>query len=219
MPDAPGYPLMNGSHFAKSYVNDYLKTDIPVRLVDYRNGWQVDDFNLPTPEAFITYEPLAIDAWPTVITVATSTSKFDRIGHAGADPLYRVTYQMRTYIWVRTEGNEEVTMMRDRLATVVRTALLDYPCLKTYDARTSFRASIDEGTMSEEFSDISLLKGDRAMAGAYLGYTLEIDEVISRRSIGTVSNIGLVVHSAGVEQEISVSDTSTLPISASISIS
>jgi hypothetical protein len=73
--------------------------------------------------------------------------------------------------------------------------------------------------MSEEFSDISLLKGDRAMAGAYLGYTLEIDEVISRRSIGTVSNIGLVVHSAGVEHEISVSDTSTLPISASISIS
>ena len=219
MPSAPGYSLMNGSHFAKAYVNDYLKTDIPIRLVDYRNGWQVDDINLPTPETFITYEPLAIDAWPTVITVATSTSKFDRIGHAGSDPLYRVTYQMRTYIWVRTDGNEEVTMMRDRLATVVRAALLDYPCLKTYDERTSFKAMIDEGTMSEEFSDISLLKGDRAMAGAYLGYTLEIDEVISRKSIGTVTSIELEVLSAGVEQEISVSDTSLLPMSASISIS
>ena len=78
---------------------------------------------------------------------------------------------------------------------------------------------IDEGTMSEEFSDISLLKGDRAMAGAYLGYTLEIDEVISRKSIGTVTSIELEVLSAGVEQEISVSDTSLLPMSASISIS
>jgi hypothetical protein len=219
MADAPGYFLMNGSHMAKAYVNDYLKTDIPVRLVDYRNGWQVDDIHLPTPEEFITYEPLAIDAWPTVITVAISTSKFDRFGHFGADPTYRVSYQMRTYVWVRTEGNEEVTLMRDRLATVLRAALLDYPCLKAYDARTSFRAMIDEGTMSEEFSDITLLKGDRSMAGAYIGYTLDIDEIVARRNIGTVNQIGLTFLSASPEEALSVSDESTLPVAASVNIS
>ena len=31
------YALMHGAQFAKSYVNEYLKTEIPVRLVAYRN--------------------------------------------------------------------------------------------------------------------------------------------------------------------------------------
>jgi hypothetical protein len=193
---------MHGPHFAKKYVTDYLSQDIPVRLVDYRNGWQVDDQRLPTPEEFISYEPLAIDAWPTVITVAISTRGFSRLGMAGPDPLYRVAYNMRTYIWVRAEGNEEVTLMRDRLTTVHRAALLDRPCLNAYDERISFKAAIDEASMSEEFSDITLLKGDRMMAGAYIGYTLEIDEIVSRRPIGEVAQIDLEVLSAGAGQEI-----------------
>ena len=102
---------------------------------------------------------------------------------------------MRTYVWVRTEGTAETTLMRDRLTTVVRSALLDYPCLKAYDSRTSFRALIDESTFREEFSDITLLKGDRFMAGAYIGYTLEIDEVVTRLDIGTMDELRLVVKS------------------------
>ncbi len=202
MTTQPNYYLMHGPHFAKKYVTDYLSQDIPIRLVDYRNGWQVDDQRLPTPEEFISYEPLAIDAWPTVITVAISTRGFTRLGMVGPDPLYRVAYNMRTYIWVRTEGNEEVTLMRDRLTTVHRAALLDRPCLNAYDERSSFKAVIDEGSMSEEFSDITLLKGDRMMAGAYIGYTLEIDEIVSRRPIGEVSQIDLEVLSSGVGQDI-----------------
>jgi hypothetical protein len=119
----------------------------------------------------------------------------ERIGFAGPDPLYRVSYNMRTYVWVRTEGTAETTLMRDRLTTVVRSALLDYPCLKAYDSRTSFRALIDESTFREEFSDITLLKGDRFMAGAYIGYTLEIDEVVTRLDIGTMDELRLVVKS------------------------
>lgn len=202
MTTQPNYYLMHGPHFAKKYVTDYLSQDIPIRLVDYRNGWQVDDQRLPTPEEFISYEPLAIDAWPTVITVAISTRGFTRLGMVGPDPLYRVAYNMRTYIWVRTEGNEEVTLMRDRLTTVHRAALLDRPCLNAYDERSSFKAVIDEGSMSEEFSDITLLKGDRMMAGAYIGYTLEIDEIVSRRPIGEVAQIDLEVLSSGVGQDI-----------------
>ena len=80
MVSAPGYSLMHGAHFAKAYVNDYIKQDIPIRIIDYRNGWNLDDATLPTPEEFITYEPLAIDSWPTVITVAISSNRFNRIG-------------------------------------------------------------------------------------------------------------------------------------------
>jgi hypothetical protein len=74
--------------------------------------------------------------------------------------------------------------MRDRLTTVVRTALLDYPCLTAVDPANYFKVEIDESTMQEQFSDLTLLKGDRVLAGAYLSYTLNIDEVIGRRNRG-----------------------------------
>jgi len=194
--------LMNGAHFAKKYVNDYLKQDIPLRLIRYRNGWNLDSTDLPDPEEYIAYEPQAIDAWPTVITVAVSMNGLSRIGFVEADPLYRVSYSMRTYTWVRTEGNAEATVMRDRLTTVVRSALLDYPCLKAYDVRTSFRAIIDESSIREDYSDITLLKGDRMMAGSYISYTLDIDEVVTREPIGVVQQIDIETVSVGTGQEI-----------------
>lgn len=218
MVSAPGYSLMHGAHFAKAYVNDYIKQDIPIRIIDYRNGWNLDDATLPTPEEFITYEPLAIDSWPTVITVAISSNRFNRIGWDGPDPLYRVSYQMRTYLWVRTDGSEEVTLMRDRLAAVLRSSLLDYPCLKAYDERTSFRAQIDESTLSEEFSDLTLLKGDRMMAGAYLGYTLEIDEVLQRKPIGTVEEIEVSLYQVGANETMPILSASVSGQSASTTV-
>jgi hypothetical protein len=181
--------LMHGPQFAKAYVNDYLKSDIPIRLVDYRNGWNVDDITLPTPVDFFTYEPLALDTWPTVITVVLSTNGMERIDFSGSDPLYNVSYSMRTYVWVRDIGSEEVTLMRDRLTTVVRSAVLDYPCLEARDPRQTFQAKIDESTLREEYSDLTLLKGDRVLAGAYLSYTLSIHEVVTRKPIGIIEDI------------------------------
>jgi hypothetical protein len=193
---------MNGSHAAKKYVNDYLSRDIPIRLIRYRNGWNLDSTDLPDPGQYIAYEPLAIDEWPSIITVALSMNGLERIGYDSADPLYRVSYSMRTYVWVRDEGNEATTLMRDRLTTVVRSALLDYPCLKAFDARTSFRAVIAENTLREEYSDITLLKGDRMMAGAYLAYTLEMDEVVTREPLGIVSEIEIEARTAGTNEEM-----------------
>ena len=62
--------LMYGAHFAKEYVTTFLKSDIPTRIVRYRNGWNLDDISLPDPVEYFSYEPLALDSWPTIITVA-----------------------------------------------------------------------------------------------------------------------------------------------------
>ena len=126
----PVTDLMHGAQWAKYYVNKYLTADLPNRINRYRSGWNLDSNELPTPEFFLTYEPIALDHWPTIITVCLSSSPFERLmqGSQG-DPLYRVTYSMRTYIWTKTEGSEAVTLMRDRLTTVVRSALMDKPCL------------------------------------------------------------------------------------------
>lgn len=194
--------LMNGSHAAKQFVNQYLSTDIPLRLNTYRNGWNLDSVALPDPEQYITYEPLAIDAWPSVITVLLSTNQLTRIAFDGGHPLYRISYSMRTYAWVRTEGSEQTSLMRDRLITVIRSALLDYPCLKAADPRNTFRVSIDENTIREEFSDTTLLKGDRFMAGAFVGYTLEMDETVQRQDIAVFNEYDFEASSVGPGQDL-----------------
>ena len=194
--------LMHGAQFAKQYINNYLTLDIPIRLIDYRNGWNLSSTDLPTPEKIINHEPLAFDSWPTIITIAISTNRLERIGYGNADPLYRVEYQMRTYVWVRTEGSQECTEMRDRLTTVVRSALLDYPCLKATDPNDFFRIMIDESSMREEFSDLTLLKGDRMLAGSYVAYNIQMDEIVSRKSLGTVDEIILKEYSSGSGEDL-----------------
>jgi len=189
--------LMHGPHFAKDYVSSYLQNDIPKRIIRYRNGWNLSSTQLPTPEKFFAFEPLALDVWPTIITVAISTTKFERLGFDGPDPLYRVNYNMRTYVWCRAIGPEEATLARDRLTSVVRSALLDYPCLQAVDPRQSFRVMIDENTIREEFSEITLLKGDRVLCGGYVGYDLGIDEIVKRQDIGEISEIELAVSQQG----------------------
>lgn len=194
--------LMNGTHFAKDFVNSYLEQDIPTRLIRYRNGWNLDDQTLPNPGQYISYEPLAIDQWPSIITVVLSTNQMSRIGFEYNNPIYRISYSMRTYCWVRTEGIEECPLMRDRLTTVVRSALLDYPCLKAYDERSNFRILIDESSIREEFSDTTLLKGDRFMSGSYIGYTLEMDEVVTRVDLGEISEIQVGIRTAPANEPI-----------------
>ncbi len=194
--------LMQGSHSAKQYITTYLQQDIPTRLIKYRNGWGADDAILPTPAEYLTYEPLALDAWPSIITVAINAKSFSRIEYDGStmDPLYRVAYGMRTYVWVRTEGSYESTLMRDRLTTVIRSALLDYPCLSRVDAVREAR--VEETTMSEEYSDLTLLKGDRVLAGAFIGYDLLLDEVITREDLGpAVSQYDIEVLGTGNPQQ------------------
>lgn len=195
--------LMYGAHAAKLYVSEYLAQDIPTRLIKYRNGWNVDDITLPTPADYLVYEPLALDVWPIVITVAINTKSFNRLEYDGEtlDPLYRVTYGMRTYVWVRTEGSEQTTLMRDRLTTVVRSALLDYPCLASAEIDRNVR--MEEATLSEEFSELTLLKGDRVLAGAYLSYDLLLDEVITREDLGPpVSQYDIEILGTGnIEQQ------------------
>lgn len=187
--------LMQGPQFAKKYVTDYLQQDIPGRLIRYRNGWNVDDYTLPDPLLYLTYEPIALDHWPTVITVVISTNSFERIGmDPGGNPEYRVSYAMRTYVWVKTEGSDEVTWMRDRLTTVLRSALLDHPGLNQCDVTGSVNPMMDESSLREEYSDLTLIKGDRVLAGAYLGYDLTLNETVYRQPIGQLAEVDLTVY-------------------------
>jgi len=175
---------MQGAYNAKYFVNDYLQSDLPSRLRKYRNEWNLDDENLPDPLKYLVYEPIAIDSWPTLITVAISMNGLERENYSSVfNPQYQVDYTMRTYIWVKDDDSEECTAKRDRLSTVVRAALLDSPCLDKKSGDNNLFVMIDEASIREEYSELTLLKGERVMAGAYISYTLQINEQITVENI------------------------------------
>ena len=185
-----GIELMQGPRVAKQFVTDYLSQDLPSRLIAYRNGWGLDDESLPEPLEYLTFEPIGLDTWPTIISVVLSTNSLDRIDYVEEtfDPVYRANYSMRTYVWVKADTAVEADEMRDNLTTVVRSALLDYPCLQYADTENR-DVLLDEGSLREEFSELTLLKGDRVMAGAYLAYTVSLNEVVARLPIAEISDI------------------------------
>lgn len=192
---------MYGPQFAKDFVNDYLRTEIPKRLIKYRNHWGVSNSDVPDPEDFIDYEPMAMDRWPLIITVALAARSFTRVGHMRyGDPEYSVTYNMRTYVWARTEGERATTLMRDRLIVVVRSALMDHPCLKRNNPKRE--AVIEESTITEEYSELTLLKGDRFLGGAYVGYDLRIEEPIVREKIADLEMFDIEYQKAKIGQEL-----------------
>lgn len=193
--------MMQGPHAAKALVTRYLSDDLPSRLLSYRNLWEVDDETLPDPAEYLSHEPVALDSWPTIITVAISTSSLSRDGYLSTgDPTYRVAYAMRTYAWTRTDGPAETTLMRDRLTTVVRSALLDYPSLRQHHYAEECSAMIDESSVREEYSDLTLLKGDRYLAGAYISYTINLDERITRSTIAELTEIDLDVYKVNLTE-------------------
>ena len=56
--------------------------------------------------------------------------------------------------------------------------------------------------MREEFSDLTLLKGDRMLAGAYIAYNIQMDEIVSRASLGVVDEILTKTYQSGSDQEL-----------------
>ena len=184
---------MSGARLAKTYVTNYLANDMPSRLVGYRNAWNLSQSQLPDPVRYLPYEPFALDRWPTIITLVMSTDAIERIDFYSGDPTYRVTYEMRTYIWVRDSGADVVTEQRDNLCAIVREALMDGPSLSSYDDTVPCSPKIDEGSISEQFSDLTLIKGERLLAGAYVGYSLSLEETISHEPVGAVLSTDVTV--------------------------
>jgi hypothetical protein len=186
--------MMQGPWLAKKFVTDYLASDIPHRIIDHRNAWQLDSSRLPDPELYVAYEPAGLEVWPTIITIQMNTGSLTRTDYTNwsTDPNYRVTYNLRTYIWVRGEGPEQTTESRDRLTAVVRASMLDHAAMEAsapgFFPYIDADVLMDETSLREEYSDLSYAKGDRVIAGAYLAYELSLNEQITRTKLGDVDS-------------------------------
>lgn len=192
--------IMDGPWSAKKFVRDYLAVDMPERLLFYRNRWQIDDIRLPDPSKYLQFEPPALDDWPCIYTLQTGLKELERADFTeDLEVVYLVTYMMRTYVWARDVGlpegpssAEQVTELRDRLTTVVRASLLDHPSMQKaatiYYPSLDVDIRLDETTLREEYSDVTYVKGDRAIAGAYISYDFRCYERIPRQIIGEATS-------------------------------
>ncbi len=187
--------MMNGPKRARHWTNDFLSADVPTRLVGYRSWWGLTEEELPTPGKFLTYEPVAIDVWPMVYTVCLSTTDVTRSDYDfDENPKYEIRHTMRTYVWAKAVGSEPATDMRDDLTVVVRDALMDLPAVSSYNSmQADCSAVIDESTIREEFSDLTAIKGDRILAGAYIQYDMVMTETVTRDPLGIVSVLPSVI--------------------------
>lgn len=195
---------MQGPHQAKYFVNSYLENDLPNRIVKYRNAWNLDDEEMPEPLKYLTFEPIAIDHWPTLITVAISMNGLERKDYTRAfEPEFHVEYSMRTYVWVKDNSSEQVTLKRDRLITLLRSAILDAPSLNrcAQSASDTLYVRIDESDLREEYSELTLIKGERVMAGAYLSYNLTMNEVSTVAPFGTVGSWDVEEYSVSLTEQ------------------
>ncbi len=187
--------MMNGPKRIRHWITDYLSADMPTRLVGYRAWWGLDETTLPTPQKILSYEPMAVDAWPMAYTIVLSTSSVKRSDYDfDSNPSYEVIHSVRTYVWAKAVGPEAATDMRDDLVVVLRDALMDKPAVSSYNqTQLDCSAIVDEASIREEFSDLTLLKGDRFLAGGYIQYDVVATEVITREPIGVVSSIPSVI--------------------------
>lgn len=194
--------IMQGAHNAKYFVNSYLESDLPGRLVAYRNEWNLDDEELQEPLKYLIHEPVAIDHWPTLITAVISMNGLERKDYSfGFRPNFDVQYLMRTYLWVKDDNAELCTLKRDRLTTVLRSAFLDAPGLNRCAESNNLEVMIDESTIREEYSDLTLIKGERMMAGAYIGYTLTLTEVTGVAVLSNTSSYDVDVVNVSLEDD------------------
>lgn len=198
-------PVMQGPHTAKEALISYLASDIPTRLILYRNSWALDDRALPNPKKYAAYEVKSVSMYPTVFTIVDRTPRISReeIDSLTGDPVYSVRYDMRVIVWALGNLEEETEFIRDRLVTVIRSALLDHPALGEYAQEANCNVKVWEDTITEEFGETVATKGERFAAGGAVVFQLEQQEVVGRETVGilvepivTVSPISPTVPSA-----------------------
>lgn len=176
--------MMHGVTTAKQYVTDFLEAELPVYLATLRAEWDLSESDIPDPVAYYPHEPVKLDRWPMIATSAVRMGRLIATEQTELGAVYTMRYSIRTFVWVRQEGFASVVQTRDGLSCAVRIALLDKPWLNVSDQR----ALVEETTLTEEYSDVTAVKGDRYVAGSYLGFDLLVEEELDRATRGTVNS-------------------------------
>lgn len=187
--------MLRGATAVRTVVADYLKHAIPLVVQQAREEWQLTEYQLPFPLAYDAYEPYALSKWPLLGIVVSQASNFERVDyHSDMSQHYLTRYNVRVFTWVRTPFDEneipiepeysEAIRLRDDLSACVRVALL-----RTGSLGRPEIVKFDESSLSEEYSETTAVKGERAVSGVVHSFTVQHEEVVPVAPLGSVGDI------------------------------
>lgn len=175
---------MRGTRGARLVIAGYLRARLPAHVEAYRAAYDLTAEELPVPvsssdpkeDAFYAREVEVLDRWPLIAvgsgrlaqTASDFTDDFDEV--------FRSTLPVRVFGWVRADGRAEVQDMRDDFATAMRACLLADPQLGT-----NGDVMLSPGTMVVDPSRPDKVKGDRWVAGVFVGFDVVIGETLTDR--------------------------------------
>lgn len=166
---------MRGARDASEIVTDFLKVQVPIQVEALKTEWGLNDTELILPKKYYPHEPPALDRWPVLATVVNDDRIIRRMdyGSSADETNYMWSYAMRVFVWCNSKGMDAVQNQRDDLTTLVRILLLSEPSLGS-----GGRAYVEETTMSTSFSDVTPVKGERYVAGAFIAFDMRLEETL-----------------------------------------
>lgn len=187
---------MRGARLVRSQVRNFLAAEMPAHLAALRVEWGLDAEALPDFRKYSRAPLQALDQWPCMAVTAVrspSTRRREHLRDAGIEYVRR--WQVRVFVWVNTDGWDEVHDMRDDLTAATTRLFLAHPTIGV----AGEKSLLEENTITEEYADVTPVKGDRFVSGAFVGFDLSTVEVLSRATMGTVLSThvtGLPAHPA-----------------------
>lgn len=190
---------MRGPRQIRHLVCDWLQADLPVRLPQIRLAWGRTEEELPLPMRYDPHEPLTLDhAVSPIVAVVSGRQTVRPVGDMNAlgEPLFNVTYPMRIFAWVREVGVGATFDLRDDYLTALQVAVLASPTLGGVGGGNLLALST---SVEVDFSGIDALKGDRQLAGGYVGFQIRATETLSNRLAHPESPEGRTVSAVTVQ--------------------
>lgn len=188
--------IMRGAGKARQIIATHLATDMPMLIAAARDQWGLEEWQLPVPVRYDSYDPLMVDNYPTVGSLVTRTNDWRRTDITpDAAEVYEATYSMQVFVWCRTlakpDGTYEtpeydsVLRVRDDMLALIRGCLLRKPSFG------SPVCQMDEGSLTEDYLDA--IKGSdqspRWMSGGTLSFNIELVEENYQQGIGTADTV------------------------------
>lgn len=176
---------MRGPVGVRTQVTTYLREVLEDHLAAVRAAWELTEAQLPAPtndpddpkaDAYLNREPSALDRWPLVAVTSGRVSQRAVDFAADFSQVYRSTCPIRIYSWVNAAGRDDAQEMRDNFATAIRVAVL-----ANVQLGTSGDLLLSPSTLVIDASDVSKVKGDRYVAGSYVGFDVTFVETLTDR--------------------------------------
>lgn len=172
-----------GVRGVRQRVTAHLESLYPDALEQWRVEHGLDSKILRDPVAYYPHEPQALDRWPMVAVTTPRMAGLQRSELIDGDTTeYVSSYAVRVFVWTNAGGWAQAIAERDDLTTVMRSLLLDRPTF----GHDECEILLQEGSLSEEYADITPVKGDRYVTGAYVGFDVRVHERVTRAPYGTV---------------------------------